>query len=281
MNSHLPVTHFSAQLRRGSTLLAVFSCWLLFGDLSACQAQIRYVWVPEAESRGSGYLLFDDQHIAATANGQETRFDNVENFVAQFDQPSVLQVMFGFDNGFISEHALNFSGDTTLQSGILTTRQVGASAGRIRNWSFEYVNQGGSFLSLFSSVDPNDVFCVVLPCPILGADVTFTGAGASELNVGEFRYQRYLADFDLDQDVDLADLAIWQSGHSRRPANYSDGDADGNLASNGADFLIWQQQSGSDVAPLQAATARIPEPSSLMLACFAAYVVPGLIKGRR
>ncbi len=281
MNRHLTIMQCFDPPRRLATLLAAFSCWLLLIDFSVCQAQVRYVWVPEAESRGSGYLLFDDQHIAATANGQETRFDDVENFVAQFDQPSVLQVIFGFDNGFISENALNFSGDTTLQSSLLSTRQVGASAGRIRNWSFEYVNQGGSFLSLYSSVDPNDVFCVVLPCPFLGADVTFSGAGAGEQNFGDFHYQRYLADFDLDQDVDLADLALWQSGYSLRPANYSDGDADGNLASNGADFLIWQQQSGSGVAPLQAATTSVPEPSSLVLACIAAYVVPGLMNGRR
>lgn len=246
-----------------------------------CMATSRYVWVPDPGSGGSGYLLFDDQHIAATANGEETRFDDVENFVAQFDQPSVVEVVFGFDNGFISENALNFSGQTTLQSSALSIRQVGAFSGRIRNWSFEYANQGGNLLTLFSGVDPNDVLCIVLPCPIFGADVTFSGAGASEQNFGDFYYQRYLSDFDLDLDVDLADLAVWQNGYSQRPANYSNGDADGNLASNGADFLIWQQQSGLGVAPLQDATISIPEPSSLMLACFATCVVPGLMKRRR
>lgn len=274
-NRQLPKTRSSCPTR----LAGLFGCLLLLGDLTTCSADVRYVWVPEAESRGSGYLLFDDQHIAATANGEETRFDNVENFVAQFDEPSVTQVVFGFDNGFIAENALNFSGESTLQTSVLSTRQIGASFGKIRNWSFEYASQGGTFLSLFNNVDPTDVICLVLPCPIFGADVTFSGAGASEQNFGEFQYQQYLADFDLDRDVDLLDLTLWQSGYSKRPANYSDGDADGNLSSNGADFLIWQSQSGLGAVPLQDPATNIPEPSSLVLACLAASLLPRFTNG--
>lgn len=67
-------------------------------------------------------------------------------------------------------------------------------------------------------------------------------------------------DFDGDGDVDADDLAQWESDFS--VSNGSDSNLDG--ASNGRDFLAWQQQFGNGVTPLSA-VAVVPEPSTMLL----------------
>jgi hypothetical protein len=65
------------------------------------------------------------------------------------------------------------------------------------------------------------------------------------------------ADFDEDGDVDADDLTQWEGDFGLN----GDSDADGDLDSDGADLLTWQRQFGSGV-PLQAETARVPEPAT-------------------
>jgi hypothetical protein len=69
------------------------------------------------------------------------------------------------------------------------------------------------------------------------------------------------ADFDEDGDVDFTDLGIWKGAFALNQL----GDADGDLDSDGADFLLWQQQLGS-FPPAVAASANVPEPNALLLA---------------
>jgi hypothetical protein len=75
------------------------------------------------------------------------------------------------------------------------------------------------------------------------------------------------ADFNVDSVVDVADLAMWQAAYGVN----NDGDADFDGDTDGRDFLIWQRQSGFELA-LSAVT--VPEPTSAMMlmlgcACFA------------
>lgn len=83
----------------------------------------------------------------------------------------------------------------------------------------------------------------------------------------------FTADFDVDGDVDGDDLTQW-IGDYGGPGS----DANGDGTSNGTDFLAWQQQNGSGVAPLAAAAA-VPEPSTLALGGLAAAF--GLLVPRR
>ncbi len=85
----------------------------------------------------------------------------------------------------------------------------------------------------------------------------------------------FTADFDMDGDVDEFDLAQWEGDYGG-PGS----DANGDGTSNGTDFLAWQQQNGSGVAPIAAfaAAAAVPEPSTLLLAGFATC---GLVATRR
>jgi hypothetical protein len=74
------------------------------------------------------------------------------------------------------------------------------------------------------------------------------------------------ADFDHNNYVDAADLALWQAGYGTTSgATYENGDADGDGAVTGRDFLIWQREHGSgEIVPLSAVAA-VPEPSGVVL----------------
>jgi hypothetical protein len=72
------------------------------------------------------------------------------------------------------------------------------------------------------------------------------------------------ADFNRDGIVDSGDLAGWASG-------FGDGDAydaNGDGSSDGADFLIWQQQQGTSsfLGAAQPAATAVPEPTCGLLA---------------
>lgn len=79
------------------------------------------------------------------------------------------------------------------------------------------------------------------------------------------------ADFNFDGDVDGADLAIWEAGYGVDDR----GDATGDGASLGEDFLIWQRTATTDAAPV---AQPVPEPSTLWLCGIAAGLAR---RGRR
>lgn len=72
-----------------------------------------------------------------------------------------------------------------------------------------------------------------------------------------------LGDFDLDDDVDVADLAIWAAGFGL-DADYGQGDLDLDGDSDGTDFLAWQTRRTS-AATSSAGLGTIPEPTVLLL----------------
>jgi Regulator of Chromosome Condensation (RCC1) repeat protein len=79
------------------------------------------------------------------------------------------------------------------------------------------------------------------------------------------------ADFDLDGDVDGADLSLWRNGFSTGccTATKGDGDYDKDGDVDGSDFLGWQREFGSSSGTVGAA---VPEPASLALAFVMATV---------
>jgi uncharacterized protein YjbI with pentapeptide repeats/CubicO group peptidase (beta-lactamase class C family) len=72
--------------------------------------------------------------------------------------------------------------------------------------------------------------------------------------------QNLPGDFNNDGIVDAADLAQWQDDFGLNAGSDADHDAD----SDGADFLIWQQQ----LAPFPPVGVAAPEPSSVLLIVF-------------
>jgi hypothetical protein len=76
------------------------------------------------------------------------------------------------------------------------------------------------------------------------------------------------SDFNSDNSIDAEDLAAWTSGFgTSAAATHRQGDADGDLDVDGADFMMWQRQLCSGAAV--ALSALVPEPHSLALALLA------------
>ncbi|MCA9234813.1 MAG: hypothetical protein KDA44_05055 [Planctomycetales bacterium] len=71
-----------------------------------------------------------------------------------------------------------------------------------------------------------------------------------------------LGDFDLDGDVDGADLATWESAYGVSAA----GDATADGQTTGADFLVWQRQYGVNLFPATPVSSAVPEPAAIVLA---------------
>ena len=79
------------------------------------------------------------------------------------------------------------------------------------------------------------------------------------------------ADFDGDDDVDVADLMILQRGFGLTgQGDNSNGDADGSGTVDDMDLAVWQSQFGTGGAA--AALGTIPEPGALLLAAVAAAI---------
>lgn len=75
-----------------------------------------------------------------------------------------------------------------------------------------------------------------------------------------------IGDFNTDGSVDSLDLAAWQSSYGADAG----ADADKNGSSEGADFLIWQQ---NDNTSTLGAIASVPEPATLWLAMTVAMLI--------
>lgn len=78
------------------------------------------------------------------------------------------------------------------------------------------------------------------------------------------------ADFDDDDDVDGFDFLIWQQNFGTGTMQ-SQGDADGDGDVDDADLAIWEGQYGT--VPISAASAAVPEPTSLFLLTIGSVLV--------
>lgn len=76
-------------------------------------------------------------------------------------------------------------------------------------------------------------------------------------------------DFDDDGNVDVQDLAQWRGEVAINEPRDSDGDDD----SDGADFLAWQRQAGSDVSTVTASAIAPERNSALVILSFLEAVV--------
>jgi fibronectin-binding autotransporter adhesin len=110
----------------------------------------------------------------------------------------------------------------------------------------------------------------------VGSGATFTSAffsGTGTLTVSSLGVALIPGDFDFNGAVNAADLAVWRGAFG----NSAGGDADGDLDTDGNDFLIWQRFLGA--TSVTATAAAVPEPAMLALVALA---VPALVSaGRR
>jgi hypothetical protein len=127
-----------------------------------------------------------------------------------------------------------------------------------------FVDRGASHTNL-------DQFTDADIAAIGGADDPMSQALIGTAFFDNFRVVDGVAgDFDASGDVAAADLTLWQAAFGNTAA----GDADGDLDTDGDDFLTWQRNVGADLTPTAAAGAPAPEPgaASMIAAALAAAI---------
>lgn len=108
-------------------------------------------------------------------------------------------------------------------------------------------------------------------------DILFQGTGFSGAGGSATKYEvRVTArgDFDVNLDVNAADLNVWAANFGSTSGSYAKGDANQDGRVNGIDLLSWQRNFGS-YAAASAVAASVPEPAACTL------VLAGLAAGLR
>jgi T5SS/PEP-CTERM-associated repeat protein len=169
---------------------------------------------------------------------------------------ALLQIELGGTTPGSRYDQINVAGELTLGGTleILLINGFTPAAGQ----TFDFLN-AGTLAGAFSSV--------VLPdLPGLAWDASQLAAGTVSVT--------FPADFNGDGNVNSADLVNWKAGFGTSTgAAHSQGDADNDHDSDGADFLAWQRQFNG--APPALATADpVPEPAALLLALATLALTP-------
>ena len=121
---------------------------------------------------------------------------------------------------------------------------------------FEIINVGGTLSGTFDNQPQDSTVAILGGLPLR---VNYQGGDGNDVVL--YVPTSFEADFDLDLDVDSADLSQWEGDYALNGSS----DADGDGLTSGLDFLVWQQQFGIDATPLMAAAGAIPEPSVVSL----------------
>jgi T5SS/PEP-CTERM-associated repeat protein len=138
-------------------------------------------------------------------------------------------------------------------------------------------------LTTFAGLDPQpgDSFQIISATNILGtfSTVTFPPApgnnwmidyNPNNVIINYLAAPAFSGDFNGDNVVDAADLAIWRMNFGTGTM-MSQGDADGDGDVDGNDFLVWQRTLGPVM--VTPAVGAVPEPGSLALAASALAIV--------
>ncbi len=163
---------------------------------------------------------------------------------------------------------VDLDGDIDLLSGISQVGQGNEPAevfvylnnGDGTSWTKMVVDDLNIYSGVFIDFDGDGDADIVGPDNWKSGPLRFFESNAIEL------LSALPGDYNLDGQVDAADLAVWLTAFGTSVTNAFEGaDGDGDLDIDGADFLIWQRQRGQGVDPIQATGTQVPEPSTLWL----------------
>ncbi len=194
----------------------------------------------------SGFIGWGEGTVLTAVQERDKWFDDVSNVldgitIAPFGQTTLSAIT----NSVDWEMNQNFSGNMDVRIALE------ASIGPGKTWAND-----AAFWSMVNQVEDH-----YLGNPVTNPHGHSVGVDIQALS--EVMITVIPGDFDLDDDVDAADLALWQASFGVDAGADADGDGD----SDGADFLIWQQQFTS-LGPAVAA-AKVPEPGTAVLLALA------------
>ncbi len=162
-----------------------------------------------------------------------------------------------------------YTGDTRVYGGTLSINTPNlASVGDVHITTGAVLNLNFAGTNSIDSLFFNGIAQATGTYGRVGSGATFQSnrfTGDGLLQVSMLGTSLIPGDFDLDNDVDAADLDRWRAGYGDGGA--ADADFDGD--SDGNDFLIWQRNIGR-TTPVAPTAGSVPEPSAAVLAGLAA-----------
>ncbi|BBO32553.1 beta strand repeat-containing protein [Lacipirellula parvula] len=211
-------------------------------------------------------------HDAVTNNGQIHVMPGADAVMLEnlsFSASSLLGLQLGAIDATDELGQVEVGGMATL-AGTLDVKLAGSLTPKLGD-SFRLLTATGGLTGTFATA----------ALPALGSglswDLDYT---STALTLSVVAGSGFAADFDLDGDVDAADLAHWKTGFGKKGnAEPFDGDANGDFNVDGADYLIWQRQFGSGV-PATPVAGAVPEPSAVAIAIIALMAVTPALRRR-
>jgi hypothetical protein len=218
---------------------AFFHLWRFTEVFSAADGDVQFI---ELHSSGSGETVAGGATITSMSTGKVFTFP--ENLMGDTFDKRLLIATDGFSS---------LTGAVTPDYTLPSTDFFNPAGDTLR------LVQGGPIdTRAFTSVPTDGVMSRNFPSNTLATNSPTNFVG----DVGSVNVQPPgpAADFNGDNVVDAQDLSDWKEDYGLN----GDSDADGDLDSDGADFLIWQIELGETAAaPLNAA---VPEPAGAILA---------------
>jgi autotransporter-associated beta strand protein len=166
-----------------------------------------------------------------------------------------------------------YTGNTVVGAGSLSITQsdILADTGDVSLWAGSTLNLTTGTTDTVDSLYLNGIS--VQPGVYNSANSFGLIAGSGSLNVLTYDLP---GDFDNNNVVNADDLIVWKNGMT---GNNALGDTDGDTDTDGNDFLIWQRYLGR-TNPTVAASAAVPEPTSLVIGAVALITLAGVRRQR-
>jgi len=213
-----------------------------------------------ADFNGLGTLVNDSSGDMTMHNGLDTAFVDLDNegTLRLGSSPGHVEVN-GFDQSAGGTWELDVAGALAAEYDVLT---IDATAELDGTLSISLLGGYEPILGTFYNI-------LTAPFGVSGNFSTVLGGVDGEVRLGVIYtptsvllLATYAADFDMDGDVDADDLAQWEGDYAMNGLSDANGDGD----SDGADFIVWQQQFGSSFSlPSAHLAATVPEPTSMVI----------------
>ncbi|MEM8945353.1 MAG: hypothetical protein AAGD11_09230 [Planctomycetota bacterium] len=213
-------------------------------------AQARVTFNREDQSPGESFFVVVNDNFIQVPAGVLNFDDNDTDIVTR-----TIDVPLNFLVHGNNEVSVDFvgSGGTLVTAVLNVTRAIGDYNG---SGAFD-----GEDLSLlvaqFGAAGPDSRFDLTADGAIDMADVEHWLTELRGTSVG-------LGDFDLDDDIDADDLALWKLSEGG-PSHYGLGDIDFDGDSDGADFLALQRLLAAQSSLPSSAASLVPEAESVLL----------------
>ncbi|MAT70196.1 MAG: hypothetical protein CMJ58_11820 [Planctomycetaceae bacterium] len=236
----------------------------------------------------SGNVMPTGNYLITIAGLQTVRINDAAADITTLNPPGTMTQMAGTNVTYqfdAADLSVSLNQGTVIATGLaestvdLAAEPVtnSAPAGTFGSIEFTAVTTSGPYrtiaavmtlpIELQDTIDVNGVMVNVTAAGVVVADASFVIA-----------LPAIATDFDMNLSVDADDLAIWQSNFGLpASATTATGDADGDGAVSGGDYLLWQHDNG--LAPPAPAAAAVPEPTAALLA--AAALAVAIVRGRR